>query len=198
VLAFFVFSFGEEEPSAGFSWVPISAFLTQASVEQKLKNICMSNIAHVLTSTPRSRGLPVPYSTGAILQSTHEAANARMCSRSEWLSPIPQFLQNFRCIYLFIYLFVCASVPLWRTVEFYLRWKSVWQVTFVRQSPCTPHFLPPPLNTTYELVLHIVQYNSLSLKKCVYNKNSYSQLSKWNDHWDCVAITSNNLQRHDL
>jgi len=101
-------------------------------------------------------------------------------------------------IYLFICLFVCASVPLWRTVEFYLRWKSVWQVTFVRQSPCTPHFLPPPLNTTYELVLHIVQYNSLSLKKCVYNKNSYSQLSKWNDHWDCVAITSNNLQRHDL
>jgi len=62
----------------------------------------------------------------------------------------------------------------------------------------TPHFLPPPLNTTYELVLHIVQYNSLSLKKCVYNKNSYSQLSKWNDHWDCVAITSNNLQRHDV
>jgi len=46
--------------------------------------------------------------------------------------------------------------------------------------------------------LHIVQYNSLSLKKCVYNKNSYSQLSKWNDHWDCVAITSNNLQIHDV
>ena len=105
-------------------------------------------------------------------------------TRSEWLSPIPQFLQFFPCVCLSIYLFVCASVPLWRTVEFYLRWKSVWQVTFVRQSPCTPHFLPPPLNTTYELVLHIVQYNSRSLKKCVYNKNSYSQLSKWNDHWN--------------